>query len=131
MQIPLGQFVCKPSGAMVIAHIQERCLFLFQTYYTIQGDITSLLIIIQRRGLKRWFYFIFMHKVTDYSPLVFRVVKLSSPYLNVLIISGVILYYIDVILFGIDANKASRCTVNVLCMVRGAKKSTLLCLCMF
>lgn len=108
MQIPLGQFVCKPSGAMVTAlHTYKRCLFIFHFYA--HSDLY----------------------INDYSPLVFRVVKLSSPYLNVLIISGVILYYIDVILFGIDANKASRCTVNVLCMVRGAKKSTLLCLCVF
>ena len=48
----------------------------------------------------------------------FRVVKLSSPYLNVLIVIGVIMYYVDVILFGVDeGTPASRCTVNVLCMV--------------
>ena len=48
----------------------------------------------------------------------FRVVKLSSPYLNVLIVVGVILFYVDVILFGVDeGTPASRCTVNALCMV--------------
>ena len=48
-----------------------------------------------------------------------RVVKLSSPYLNVLIVVGVILFYVDVILFGVDeGTPASRCTVNALCMVR-------------
>lgn len=47
-----------------------------------------------------------------------RVVKLSSPYLNVLIVVGVIMYYIDIILFGVDeGTPASRCTVNALCMV--------------
>ena len=47
-----------------------------------------------------------------------RVVKLSSPYLNVLIVVGIIMYYIDVILFGVDeGTPASRCTVNALCMV--------------
>lgn len=52
-------------------------------------------------------------------PHVFRVVKLSSPYLNVLIVVGVILFYVDVILFGVDeGTPASRCTVNALCMVR-------------
>ena len=47
-----------------------------------------------------------------------RVVKLSSPYLNVLIIVGVIMFYVDVILFGVDERTASRSTVNALCMVR-------------
>jgi hypothetical protein len=36
----------------------------------------------------------------------------------VLIIVGVILFYVDVILFGVDeGTPASRCTVNALCMV--------------
>ncbi len=44
--------------------------------------------------------------------------KLSSPYLNILIVAGIILFYIDVILFGIDeGTPASRCSVNALCMV--------------
>ena len=48
-----------------------------------------------------------------------RVVKLSSPYLNVLIVVGVIMFYVDVILFGVDeGTPAHRCTVNALCMVR-------------
>lgn len=48
-----------------------------------------------------------------------KVVKLSSPYLNVLIVVGVILFYVDVILFGVDeGTPASRCTVNALCMTR-------------
>jgi len=46
-------------------------------------------------------------------------VKLTSPYLNVLIICGVIMLYVDVILFGIDeGTPTSRCSVNALCMVR-------------
>ncbi len=47
-----------------------------------------------------------------------RVVKLTSPYLNVLIICGIIMLYVDVILFGIDeGTPVSRCSVNALCMV--------------
>ena len=54
----------------------------------------------------------------NYFSTPFRVVKLSSPYLNVLIVVGVILFYVDVILFGVDeGTPASRCTVNALCMV--------------
>ena len=43
--------------------------------------------------------------------------KLSSPYLNVLIIVGAIMFYIDVILFGVDERIASMGTVNAFCMV--------------
>ncbi len=46
-----------------------------------------------------------------------RIVKLSSPYLNVLIITGVIWFYVDVILFGIDEGITCRSSVNALCMV--------------
>ena len=48
-----------------------------------------------------------------------RVVKLSSPYLNVMIITGAILFYIDVILFGIDERTVPSFTVTCLCMVSG------------
>lgn len=47
----------------------------------------------------------------------FRIVKLSSPYLNTLIILGIILYYIDVILFGIDKNVAPENIVDINCQV--------------
>lgn len=43
--------------------------------------------------------------------------KLSSPYLNVLIIAGAILIYVDVILFGVDEGIASASTAGTLCMV--------------
>ena len=48
---------------------------------------------------------------------LYRVVKLSSPYLNVMIIMGAILFYIDVILFGVDEGIGSPFTTNSLCMV--------------
>ena len=48
---------------------------------------------------------------------VTRIVKLSSPYLNILIIVGAILFYIDVILFGVDENVASFNIVDVNCQV--------------
>lgn len=47
----------------------------------------------------------------------FRIVKLSSPYLNVVIIIGAILFYIDVILFGIDENVASFHIADINCQV--------------
>ena len=51
------------------------------------------------------------------SPPSLRIVKLSSPYLNVLIVCGVVFFYVDIILFGIDEATASTSTVNALCMV--------------
>ena len=46
-----------------------------------------------------------------------RVVKLSSPYLNVMIIVGAILFYIDIILFGVDGGITSSAIASSLCMV--------------
>ena len=53
--------------------------------------------------------------ITDPLFPIVRIVKLSSPYLNLLIIVGAILFYIDVILFGIDENVASFHIVDVNC----------------
>ena len=47
-----------------------------------------------------------------------RIVKLSSPYVNVMIIAGAILFYLTVILFGVDENVASFSTVDGLCHAR-------------
>ena len=49
--------------------------------------------------------------------LLSRVVKPSSPYLNVIIIVGAILFYIDVILFGVDGGITSSAIASSLCMV--------------
>ena len=51
-----------------------------------------------------------------------RVVKLSSPYLNVIIIIGAIFLYVTVIIIGVDKNIASTDTVDALCQVGGADK---------
>ena len=47
-----------------------------------------------------------------------RLVKLSSPYVNVMIIAGAVIVYITVILFGVDENVASSSTVDHLCQTR-------------
>ena len=47
-----------------------------------------------------------------------RIVKLSSPYVNVMIIAGAIVFYLTVILFGVDENVASFSTVDGLCHAR-------------
>ena len=44
-------------------------------------------------------------------------VKLTSPYLNVVTIIGAMFFYVVVILFGIDENFVSRQVVNGLCQV--------------
>ncbi|XP_065899522.1 gamma-aminobutyric acid type B receptor subunit 2-like isoform X2 [Dysidea avara] len=47
-----------------------------------------------------------------------KVVKLTSPYVNVMIIAGAVIFYITVILFGVDENVASSSTVDHLCQTR-------------
>ena len=44
--------------------------------------------------------------------------KLSSPYVNVMIIAGAVVFYLTVILFGVDENVASSSTVDHLCQTR-------------
>ena len=44
--------------------------------------------------------------------------KLGSPYVNILIIVGAVVYYILVILLGVDENVASYSTVDELCHAR-------------
>ena len=53
-------------------------------------------------------------------------VKLTSPYLNVVIIIGGIFFYVDVILFGIDGNTAPLDTVDRLCQVSIVEQKSLL-----
>ena len=44
-----------------------------------------------------------------------RLVKLGSPYVNIMIIAGAVVFYVTVILFGVDENVTSYSTVNGLC----------------
>ena len=48
----------------------------------------------------------------------YRLVKLSSPYVNIMIIAGAVLFYLTVILFGVDENVSSYSTVDGLCHAR-------------
>ena len=50
--------------------------------------------------------------------IVLRLVKLSSPYVNTVIIAGAVVFYVMVILFGVDENVTSSTTVDGLCNVR-------------
>ena len=47
-----------------------------------------------------------------------RLVKLSSPYVNIMIVAGAVVFYVTVILFGMDENVASYSTVDGLCNTR-------------
>ncbi|XP_065899536.1 gamma-aminobutyric acid type B receptor subunit 2-like [Dysidea avara] len=47
-----------------------------------------------------------------------KLVKLTSPYVNVMIIAGAVIFYITVILFGVDENVASFSTVDHLCQTK-------------
>ena len=59
----------------------------------------------------------YVHRYYCYS-VVHRIVKLSSPYVNVMIIAGAIVFYLTVILFGVDENVASFSFVDDLCQTR-------------
>jgi len=50
-------------------------------------------------------------------PLSYRIVKLSSPYLNVVINVGAVFFYVVVILFGVDENTAPFSTADILFQV--------------
>ena len=56
-------------------------------------------------------YFIIPWLTTSYC----RLVKLSSPYVNTMIVAGAVVFYVTVILFGVDENVASYSTVDGLC----------------
>jgi len=45
-------------------------------------------------------------------------VKLSSPYVNIIIVAGALAFYLTVIMFGVDENMASHSTVDGLCHAR-------------
>ena len=47
-----------------------------------------------------------------------RMVKRSSPHVNVMIIAGAVIFYMTVILFGVDENTASFQVVDDLCHAR-------------
>ena len=49
---------------------------------------------------------------------MYRLVRLGSPYVNIMIIAGAAVFYMMVILFGVDENVASDSTVNELCHAR-------------
>ena len=49
---------------------------------------------------------------------MYRLVRLGSPYVNVMIIAGAAVFYLMVILFGVDENVASDSTVDGLCHAR-------------
>ena len=44
-----------------------------------------------------------------------RLVRLGSPYVNTMIVAGAVVFYVTVILFGVDENVASYSTVDGLC----------------
>ena len=47
-----------------------------------------------------------------------RLVKLSSPYVNTMIVVGAVVFYVTAILFGVDENVASYSTADILCHAR-------------
>lgn len=57
------------------------------------------------------------HSVTVVSPFLVRLIKMSSPYMNNLIILGGMLAYASIFLFGLDGSFVSEKTFETLCTV--------------
>ena len=53
-----------------------------------------------------------------YHVSLYRIIKLSSPHVNVMIIAGAVVFYVTVILFGVDENITSFSVVDGLCHAR-------------
>ena len=62
----------------------------------------------------QYYWFHFIDHCTHH---ICRLVKISSPYLNVIIIVGAMFFYVDVILTGLDSNTVSLSTGDILCQV--------------
>ena len=107
--------------------IDEEEIYISQALFAVYTVISSLgilfaigilifnLVFAKKRFLNRYFP-LFMIVILSPTPL-HSVVKLSSPYLNVMIIVGAILFYVDVILFGVDGGIAHSAIASSLCMV--------------
>lgn len=112
---------------LVCVHIYQAVIAIEYSYiYLVQRSIIRLVdfTITIRYWLIIWFTITrtlcsrFM--ISFFLPFIIvscRIVKLSSPYLNTLIILGAILFYINVILFGIDKGVAPDNIVDVNCQV--------------
>ena len=64
-----------------------------------------------------WTHFVFHSQSINLS-IISRIVRLSSPNLNVVFIVGIILVYLMVVLFGIDSNLVPTWVVSGLCQTR-------------
>ena len=53
----------------------------------------------------------------DHCTHICRLVKISSPYLNVITTVGAMFFYVDVIISGVDSNTVSLSTEDILCQV--------------
>ena len=58
---------------------------------------------------------LFLHNIIT---ILFRLVKLGSPYVSIMIVAGAIMFYAIVFLFGVDENVASLTIVDGLCHAR-------------
>ena len=58
---------------------------------------------------------LFLHNIII---TLFRLVKLGSPYVSIMIVAGAIVFYAIVILFGVDENVTSHTIVDGLCHAR-------------
>ena len=95
-------------------------LFIVYTIFALLGILFAIICLILNLWFREQKYVIyFSYIVTSilYFPYC-RLVKLGSPYVNIMIVAGAILFYVTVILFGVDENVSSHSTVDGLCHAR-------------
>ena len=93
-------------------------LFILYTIIAIIGIALAIICFVLNLWFRKQKY------VINYSAIIYlyfsycRLVKLSSPYVNIMIIAGAVLFYLTVILFGVDENVLSYSQVDKLCQAR-------------
>jgi len=94
-------------------------LFVVYTMLSILGLLFSTICLVFNLWFREQKYVIaYYSAVFTITYTVNRLVKLGSPYVNVMIIAGAVVFYITVILFGVDENVASFTTVDRLCQTK-------------
>ena len=94
-------------------------LFVIYTIFSIIGIIFAVICLIFNLWFRNQKYVCILF--IDSKPkivILCRLVKLGSPYINIMMVAGAIMFYTIVILFGIDENVASHTTVDGLCHAR-------------
>ena len=106
-----------------VAQDEERIritmpLFVIYTIFSIFGIIFAFACSVFNLWFRKQKYASHCLCITAYYNCHYRFVELGSPYVNIMIVAGAIVFYATVILFGVDENVASDTIVDGLCQTR-------------